>query len=310
MLKDFVWLDTQDFDEALAFWESNYQQVRLQPLEEGPFDLVIAGEQIDGSRVYYVESNSTYRVRTCLNGSFISIAAILGGSYTLEWAGRSETGVAGAVFMAVPGTEFSYIAQRVRGIGARVGLHDLNRVRAKSLPTHKRAQLNRFMSAADSEDLLRLMSFLVSEIERHGPSHGSPSLQLKLLTQALTDRVSAHFTEALGPRPDLHQSDLDVVLKCEEMIESHPREFFSIRELSIAVGWSERQIYRAFEGICACTPAEFIRRSKMIRARGMMWNSHSSVLSVTELARQIGYRNVRRFTREMAEEFPEEPNLA
>lgn len=254
----------------MAFWEANNQQVRLQQLQKGPFDLLIAGRQIDESRIYYVESNSSYRVKTCLTGNYISLALVLGGTYTMEWAGRQETGLPGAMFLAVPGTEFAYVAQKVRGIVARVGLYDLNRIRTKSLPHAKRTQLNRFLPAEVATDLTHLLKFLVSEIERYGPDDGPLPIQLKLITKAISNRVSAHITESLGPLA----------------------EFFSIRELSAAVGWSERQIYRAFEGVCNCTPAEFIRRSKLIRARGLMWNSHLPAITTAELSRQIGYRNV------------------
>lgn len=310
LMKDFVWLNSHCFEEALTFWEANFQQVRLELLADGPFDMLIAGAEVDSSRIYYVESSSTYRVRSCMTGSFISIAAILGGSFTLERGERAETGEAGTVFLLVPGVEISYVARQVRGIGARIGLHDISRVRVKALPHQKRTDLAQFFSPTEGADFYRLLSFLVSEIERFGPTEGPPPLQLRLLTQMLTERVSAHVAEALGPCPELNQHELEVVLKCESIIEAHPQEFFSVRELSSAVGWSERQIYRAFEGICDCTPVEFIRRSKLIRARGMMWNTHLPALSMNELALQIGYRNFRRFTHEMAQEFPEEMSLA
>ena len=77
----------------------------------------------------------------------------------------------------------------------------------------------------------------------------------------------------------------------KQYIESRiTNETITIKELSQGVNMSRRQLYRDLKALTGFTPAEFVREVKLRRARNLL--EQNPKITVSEVARQVGYRTV------------------
>lgn len=301
-------IDSSDPEELQRIWRS-----RAQPFEfallEAPLHVVISGLEVGGSSVFYTRARGGYRVRSLQLADAFSIAMISSGRVKFKWPARSaafELLKVGAVAISAPGTEFEYETDGLTGISVKFGPVAGNLFRMRALTHRRRLELCGLIPAEDAADIFTLAHVLVREIDRKNFENDVPA-QIEILHEALTQRISRYIQKVIGPDPDYNSADLATVHACDAMIRKHHACIHSVRDLVKHVSWSERQIYRAFDHVCDCTPGDYIRRTHLITARSMIQFPTDGIAQPQNVARLFGYKSLRAFTRDFEMEFDNEP---
>lgn len=155
--------------------------------------------------------------------------------------------------------------------------------------------------------LRRLTAFFVDEMDRQGAQF--PALALAPFEEALLvaflyghRHTYSPLLEAEALTPSRRQ-----VQQAEAFIEAHWREPLTIEAISQAAGVSARSIFRAFKQTRGNSPMEFLKETRLSRARGML--SHAGPeQSVMEVAYACGFQSHGHFAREYREKFGESPS--
>ena len=158
-----------------------------------------------------------------------------------------------------------------------------------------------------SEDFLRIMDCLVTTVGRSASP--APRLLLAELEQALivsflysSEHGLNEFLEGVPLAPAPWQ-----VRRAEEFIDENWDKPFTIEGLVAETGASARSIYRAFRQSRGCTPHEFAKWRRLLRARDMLKDMHSPK-TVTEVAYASGYNDLSHFSKDFAKAFGEPPS--
>jgi len=112
-------------------------------------------------------------------------------------------------------------------------------------------------------------------------------------------------SDALFRRPA--QSDRSMTRKVEEYIESNWDKPLDIEQLSAVAQVSMRTLFRQFKKDRGHSPAEFVRRVRLDRARNLLETGVQGT-SVTQVALRCGFQNTGHFAREFRLAFGELPS--
>lgn len=86
----------------------------------------------------------------------------------------------------------------------------------------------------------------------------------------------------------------------EEVEQNISNENYDVEKLASSLAVSSRQLRRKLKALTDLTPAQYIRSTKMNRAKELL---EKDAGNVTEIAFQIGYSNINSFTKAFKEEF-------
>ncbi len=302
-------IDSSDPEELRRLWSSKAQPFSLTLLQ-APIHLKIAGLEIGESSILCTRATGGYRVRSVQLADAFSIAMISEGRVDFRWTGRNsdfELLPVGGVVMTAPGTEVEYETDGLSGIAAKIRLASADLFRMRAMPHQRRLGLCGPLPKDHASDIYSLAHYLVSEVNRKNFKDDIPE-QIYLLKEALVQRVTQYIRETIGTKTDYNAGDIMTVRQCDEAIRCLEDRVFSVRDLVTQVTWSERQIYRAFDHVCDCTPSDYIRRNHLISARSQLRVSGDKPVSVREVAKQSGYSSLRSFVRDFSQEFGENPS--
>jgi LacI family transcriptional regulator len=84
------------------------------------------------------------------------------------------------------------------------------------------------------------------------------------------------------------------VLRAADYVAKHLAEPLDIPRLATAAGLARRTLFRVFESELRCTPAEFLHRQRMARARRLLAESEASI---KEVAATCGFGTQRTMNR-------------
>ena len=82
-------------------------------------------------------------------------------------------------------------------------------------------------------------------------------------------------------------------------------EKFQVESLCRKIGMSERQLYRKLHALLDCTPAVYIRRIRLERAKQLL---EQNAGSISEIAFQVGYADSTSFSRAFRDIFGQPPS--
>ncbi len=96
------------------------------------------------------------------------------------------------------------------------------------------------------------------------------------------------------------------MLKIRSIMEAHlDNDRFGIHELCIEIGMSRAQLYRKFKSLTDKTVNEYLLKFRLFKAKEMLINSD---LSVSEVAYEVGFKNLSHFSRAFTETFGLNPS--
>ena len=94
--------------------------------------------------------------------------------------------------------------------------------------------------------------------------------------------------------------------KLQQIVEANIQdEGFQVEKMSREIGMSRRQLQRKLNALLDCSPAYFIRRIRLERAKQLL---EKKAGNVTEIAFEVGYSNVSAFARAFREAFQKSPS--
>lgn len=122
-------------------------------------------------------------------------------------------------------------------------------------------------------------------------------------------RMMAYFSAKL-PLPEVKKADVQVedefIQKVRYHIEQHYKdEDFGLPQLCQKIRMSRSQLYRKLKALTGTSPSDFIRSYRLNKARALL---ETSELSVSEVAWEVGYKDIAHFSRSYQEVFGFSPN--
>jgi transcriptional regulator GlxA family with amidase domain len=157
------------------------------------------------------------------------------------------------------------------------------------------------------DGLLRLLMFIIGELDWAGPK--MPSLTLQELEQAVIVSFlsnNEHNCSTLlqhAPQPAAAWQ----VRRAEEYIAAHWNEPITIEALADVTATSARSLFHHFRRTRGQSPMNFLKQVRLERAREMLMLSDSK-MSVTEAALACGFGNLGHFARDYSLKFGERPS--
>lgn len=299
---------TTDLAVARERWSSAAQPVQLTCLR-GPFAASVSGLEIPGFAIFWAEAQGLYRVRTVQQGNSFSLLLLQEGRGEWRWPCNADPvrADAGSVLLTAPGVDVEYVVENPAGLTIKVGMTSIDRVRLMALPYARRAALSGPVLAPDQEDLARLMLFLGDEIDRRQNAASRVHPQVSVLMEALTQRSTYVLRERLGSVANASPGDIETVRQCDGAISSSADIPRSVSDLTKRVPWSARQIYRAFDRVCDCTPTDYLRRVALLAARSKLEIPVGDKPALRDVALEVGYRSVEAFERDYVAEYGVRP---
>jgi AraC-like DNA-binding protein len=162
------------------------------------------------------------------------------------------------------------------------------------------------LAAPAGQTLVNLLSFIVREADREQSSLVSP-LVAACLAEAL-------LFQLLQTQPHNHSAVLRAPARsCEPVHLRHAAEYIEVNltrpirmsELARAAGTSVRSLQLGFRKHRGCSPVEFLRLRRLLRARAMLRGSGS--MTVAQVAFACGFEHLGRFSAHYRSQFGESP---
>jgi AraC-like DNA-binding protein len=305
-MRNHLFIESSDAEELKRLWAVKAQPVSLTVLQ-APIHVRIEGLQINETVILCTRATGSYRIQSVQLADAFSMAMITEGNVKFRWAARSsefQDLPIGGVILNAPGTEVEYQTDGLTGISPKVHLTSADLFRMRAMPHHRRIALSGPLPTEEASDIFSLTSYLVAEVDRLNFTDVVPE-QIHVLKDALVQRTTQYIRKIIGTKTDYNEGDIMTVRQCDEVIRSGELRVRSVRDLVNHVTWSERQIYRAFDHVCDCTPSDYIRRNHLISARSRLKVSAGKPVAVREVARYCGYSSLKSFVRDYTHEFGE-----
>lgn len=127
-----------------------------------------------------------------------------------------------------------------------------------------------------------------------------------LMTSMLTG-LSPYIQDVL--EPEIEMLGPGYVAAARAFIESHSREDLGMELVARKVGISTRQLTSAFQDHLGTSPAQFLRKVRLEKARQSIENArHSSAATVSSIAVDSGFSHLGRFSEYYAQKYGEQPS--
>jgi AraC-like DNA-binding protein len=157
-------------------------------------------------------------------------------------------------------------------------------------------------------DIMRLLSFMVSELDRPSSVNASrfvlAHLQNALTTALLLGQPHTYSHLLQRPPPDPSSA---CVREVEAYIDAHIHEPITMADLGRAAGVSVRSIHYAFQKHRDYSPTEFIRSRRIELARRRLLSAQPG-FTVTDIATECGFQHLGRFSCDYQKTFGESPS--
>lgn len=163
------------------------------------------------------------------------------------------------------------------------------------------------VSTGPGAGLLRLVEFLVRELEQPDGLQASPlaraSLSDALLTALLTCAPHDHSHQLAAPGPLVRPGYLR---RAEAYIDAHASEPITMIDVAGVAGVSLRSLQKAFMRYRGCSPKDFLKERRLDLVRGRLLAADPET-SIKTAATAAGYSNTGRFAADYKQRFGESP---
>lgn len=162
--------------------------------------------------------------------------------------------------------------------------------------------------AASSAPWLRLMSYLLGELDREGSIFLSPlaAAQAGQLLMSTLLLHQPHNYSALLQRPDCDLSPR-FLREAEEFLQSHADQPITADDIARRLNISTRSVYAGFRQHLSTTPMQHLKNIRLERARADLLAARDGV-SVTTVAMAWGFTHLGKFSGEYRARFGELPS--
>jgi AraC-like DNA-binding protein len=159
-----------------------------------------------------------------------------------------------------------------------------------------------------TEALRSSIDWLTTELDRPGSPLSTPGNPRSFAERTLLSL----FIEALAEiAPGEAEPALDVgeahVRRAEAWIDANLAEPIGVHEMASAVGTGARSLQLTFRRLRGCTPSEAITQRRLEAARRLLLHADGDA-TVTQIATDMGFYELSRFSRRYREHFGERPS--
>ncbi len=140
----------------------------------------------------------------------------------------------------------------------------------------------------DPSLLEKLFDRLLHSFELSGGQGKSTRFWMQAMLEVLAE------DEAASRPPALSGSE-DVIRRIIQQIDAHPQQCWSVEELARRAGYSKTHFYRTFKQLTGRGPQQYVIAARIDRAQRLLLETD---LSISEIARQLGYQSVFHFSKQ------------
>lgn len=309
-LSNHLSFNTSKTDEAVAFAESRLAATVVRgPVSMPTCDARANHCRLPGSDLWF-----------CSYGFPVTLSFGEGTYMRLQipWTGSGQTSTAGQDVALAP------TMACVSSADAKIDFHQGFQQFAWRVPV---AMLTRKLAALTGEAIDGPLNFtaaldlqtpngralreILSNLANAANNLPGPAGRLVLaeLEQALTTSLLVTGTHNYRPILDGPVRGIAPwqVRRAEDFIEAHADDPLTVEDIVTATGASARSVFRAFAEHRGYSPMEFLKRTRLKRAR-LMAESGLPALTVTEIALSCGYGDLSRFSKDFLAAFGETPS--
>jgi AraC-like DNA-binding protein len=163
------------------------------------------------------------------------------------------------------------------------------------------------LDASQAQPFLRVVGHVVEQADSDPAALTAPSLAARLV-EALLFRLlfsQPHSQSAVLTTPP-NPAETRYVRRAAEYLDVNLQRPITISELTRETGVSARSLQLGFQKHRGCSPLDFLRERRLVRARVLLL-THDSALTVSHVARLAGFTHLGRFSVSYRVRFGESP---
>jgi AraC-like DNA-binding protein/mannose-6-phosphate isomerase-like protein (cupin superfamily) len=157
----------------------------------------------------------------------------------------------------------------------------------------------------------RVIDLICREADNTGPGGVGPrteSMLAELLAVTLIESLPHNHSAALSRTDGATGIAPWYVKRVEEFIDLHADKNIRIANMTAIAGVSERTLYNGFRIWRATSPKSYLKAVRLDRVRTELLGLKAKSRSVSEIARETGFRHMGNFARDYGKRFGERPS--
>jgi AraC-like DNA-binding protein len=315
-LRQFGRLRTRDVDEAEAVVTKVYVPHRLRPVDGKAIDARLNAVNSGAVTFGFLTYGATSRISLPPMETCYHVNITLAGSSTVSCAeerGRT-VGMSGAAVLTPDRAHLIEWAADAQQIALKIPRGDLEG-HLTSLTHVAQDRPIDFDLTADlrspaGRGLLRAIDFVQREWDEDGVLTAHPAsrrhLESLVLTSLLVAAPGAHQRVLARDEGPLRS---DPLRTATAYVHDHLDELPTLEDLTRVTGVGARALQAAFRRHLQCTPLQYVRDARLMRARTDLLHPGTDRQSVTDVAARWGFYNVGRFSALYRARFGEAPSV-
>lgn len=257
-------------------------------------------QYVKGDEPKIVALKTAHESITSHDHDFFELVYISEGYCLHDMAGRMTLLMAGDLFIIPPGKTHRYMCNRdiklynclftaeaLGSAGSRLtALAGVNAI----INPHYDGFMHAHLELQERTAISQLLEDMVQEYSQRQPGW---DVLLHSYVVSLIIHCNRIFQHHVGDTQD-KRAYMGYVTQALQYIDAHYQEDLTIRDIAGHVGVSNDYFSRQFKQVTGIAPVEYLRRYRFARAMELLTGG----MSVTDVAHQVGFRNLCHFSRE------------
>lgn len=180
-----------------------------------------------------------------------------------------------------------------------------------SIPTDPPIRFDAAIQSAQGASVARVIDLICKEADTPGPDGAGPRTEdmlAELFAVTLIESLPHNHSAALKRKGSESGIAPWYVKRVEEYIDLHADKDMRIGDMTAVAGVSERTLYNGFRVWRATSPKSYLKAVRLDRVRTELLGLKAKSRSVSEVAREAGFRHMGNFARDYGKRFGERPS--
>ncbi|PPR11883.1 MAG: hypothetical protein CFH41_00759 [Alphaproteobacteria bacterium MarineAlpha11_Bin1] len=314
-LRGSVFLETSDAELARREMSKILAPHAMMPADDSrPFLARHHHARLAGMSVNFIQYSPGASISADLSRRFYLIHYVLGGQCRLgpETGGRVLT--SGDIAVINPTEPFSLTTTADCGqIVIKLESAVLNDTAHKrfAIPQHPPIRFDPAIQSPQGESVALVIDLICKKADTlcsDGLGPKTEGLLAELFIVTLIESLPHNHSAVIAYK----SSDSGIapwyVKRVEEYLDLHAEKDIRIRDMTAIAGVSERTLYNGFRVWRATSPKSYLKAVRLDRVRTELLGLKAKSRSVSEIAREAGFRHMGNFARDYGKRFGERPS--